>query len=312
MGWFDEQIKCRKQNDNDVFADSFINIASAVMGKRIFDALNDDCTVTKNAIDEILKYYHVKTREIPDSIRDMNEQLEYLMRPYGIMRRKVFLSNGWYKDAIGAMLGQMKEDGHIVALIPSGSGYSYTDFRTGKKVRINQKNQSLFASEGIAFYKPFPLEEIGIPQLLKYMLDTLRPSDFAAVAVSSLFVSLFGMFVPKLNNILFSTVIDSGSMRLLAAILFFLICVSVSTLLLSSVNYLTIQRINTKMNISVQAAAMMRVLSLPASFFKKYSAGELSSRVEYINSLCSILVTAILSTGFTSLFSLVYISQIFI
>ena len=29
MGWFDEQIKCRKQNDNDVFADSFINIASA-------------------------------------------------------------------------------------------------------------------------------------------------------------------------------------------------------------------------------------------------------------------------------------------
>ena len=57
---------------------------------------------------------------------------------------------------------------------------------------------------------------------------------------------------------------------------------------------------------------MMRVLSLPASFFKKYSAGELSSRVEYINSLCSILVTAILSTGFTSLFSLVYISQIFI
>ena len=312
MGWFDEQIKCRKQNDNDVFADSFINIASAVMGKRIFDALNDDCTVTKNAIDEILKYYHVKTREIPDSIRDMNEQLEYLMRPYGIMRRKVFLSNGWYKDAIGAMLGQMKEDGQIVALIPSGSGYSYTDFRTGKKVRINQKNQSLFASEGIAFYKPFPLEEIGIPQLLKYMLDTLRPSDFAAVAVSSLFVSLFGMFVPKLNNILFSTVIDSGSMRLLAAILFFLICVSVSTLLLSSVNYLTIQRINTKMNISVQAAAMMRVLSLPASFFKKYSAGELSSRVEYINSLCSILVTAILSTGFTSLFSLVYISQIFI
>ena len=26
MGWFDEQIKQRKQNDQDVFTDAFINI----------------------------------------------------------------------------------------------------------------------------------------------------------------------------------------------------------------------------------------------------------------------------------------------
>ena len=32
MGWFDEQIKQRKQNDQDVFTDAFINIAGAVMG----------------------------------------------------------------------------------------------------------------------------------------------------------------------------------------------------------------------------------------------------------------------------------------
>lgn len=47
MGWFDEQIKERKQNDNDIFADSFVNIAGAVMGKRMSDALNDDITVAK-------------------------------------------------------------------------------------------------------------------------------------------------------------------------------------------------------------------------------------------------------------------------
>lgn len=56
---------------------------------------------------------------------------------------------------------------------------------------------------------------------------------------------------------------------------------------------------------------MMRVLSLPAGFFKDYSAGELSSRAQHINSLCSMLVSTVLSTGLTSVFSLVYISQIF-
>ena len=128
MGWFDEQIKQRKQNDNDVFADTFINMAGAIMGKKLSQALNDDRIVTKDAIDEILKYYHVKTRDVPNEIKDMNDTLEFLLRPYGIMRRNVVLSDGWYKDAVGAMLATMKEDGRIVALIPTGlSGYSFFD-----------------------------------------------------------------------------------------------------------------------------------------------------------------------------------------
>ena len=73
MGWFDEQIKQRKQNDNDVFADTFINMAGAIMGKKLSQALNDDRIVIKDTIDEILKYYHVKTRDVPNDIKDMND-----------------------------------------------------------------------------------------------------------------------------------------------------------------------------------------------------------------------------------------------
>ena len=56
---------------------------------------------------------------------------------------------------------------------------------------------------------------------------------------------------------------------------------------------------------------MMRVMSLPAGFFRKYSAGELSSRASQINSLCNMLVSTVFTTGITSVFSLIYISQIF-
>ena len=34
MGWFDEQIKERRQYDDDAFSEAFANMASAVMGKR--------------------------------------------------------------------------------------------------------------------------------------------------------------------------------------------------------------------------------------------------------------------------------------
>lgn len=313
MGWFDEQIKQRKQNDNDVFADSFVNIAGAVMGSKVSAALNDERLLVKNAFDEILKFYHVKTREIPDNIKDRNEQLEYLLRPHGIMRRTVVLSKGWYKDAVGAMLGVRKSDGAVVALIPSGlSGYSFMDEKTGKRVKINRKNQELFEEEAISFYKPLPLKKLGIPDLMRFIPGTLSLSDFVLIGASTLGITLIGMLSPRLNNLLFSAVIESGNYRLLFAITVFMVCVTVSSLLINGVKSLIMARINTKMNISVQAATMSRVMSLPAEFFKNYGSGELSARAQYINSLCNMLVSTVLSTGLTSVFSLVYISQIFV
>ena len=54
------------------------------------------------------------------------------------------------------------------------------------------------------------------------------------------------------------------------------------------------------------------MMSLPAGFFKNYSSGELSARAQCSNSLCEMLVSVALTTGLTSVFSLVYISQIFV
>lgn len=313
MGWFDEQIRQRKQNDDDVFADSFVNMASAVLGSRVTTGLNDGSAAAKSAIDEILKYYHVKSREVPDSIKDTNEQLEYLMRPYGIMRRTVKLENGWYRDAVGAMLGVMKESGRVTALIPAGfSGYCYFDPESGKKIKINRKNQRLFDIEAIAFYKPFPLEKIGLGSVAKYIAETLSPADFALIALATLALSLIGMLSPKLNNLLLATVLPSGSLRLLLSLAVFTVSVSFSSLLISATKEMITARINTKMSVSVQAAAMMRIMSLPADFFKEYGSGDLSSRAAHISSLCNMLVSAVLTTGLASVFSLIYISQIFV
>lgn len=312
MGWFDEQIRDRKKNDDEAFAEAFANMAAAVTGKRVDAALNDDRAVTKDAIDEILKYYHIKSREVPDNISDMNEQLEYLMRPYGIMRRTVKLEGKWYRDAVGAMLGVLKESGRVVALLPSGlSGYSYYDYDTGRKRKINRRNVHLFEEEAIAFYKPFPLKKMSIPSLAKYIVHALSAADLVMIALVTLALSLVGMITPMLNKLLFGRVLMSGSVRLLASIAVFSVCVSISTLLITAVKNMITARIETKLNISVEAATMMRVMSLPADFFKQYSSGELSSRASQVGVLCRMLVSTVLSTGLTSLFSLIYISQIF-
>ena len=312
MGWFDEQIRERKQYDDEAFSEAFANMASAVMGKRISAAVSNDRRAAKDAIDDILKHYHIKSREIPDSISDVNEQLEYLLRPYGIMRRTVRLEDGWYRDAIGAMLGFFRESGKAVALIPGGlSGYTYFDPETGRRKRIDRKNQHLFGEEAIVFYKPFPLKKLSLSALAGYIVRTLSTSDYVMIALATLALSLLGMLSPMISQLLFAQVLPSGSVRLLVAMAVFSVCVSVSVLLVTAVKNMLQARIETKLSVSVDAAAMMRIMSLPADFFKPYSAGELAERASQISVLCKMLASAVLSTGFTSLFSLIYISQIF-
>ena len=146
---------------------------------------------------------------------------------------------------------------------------------------------------------------------MRYIVHTLSVSDFVMVGIATLAVTLIGLLTPKLTNLMFSDVLDSGSVRVLISLAVFMVCVSASSIIAGGIKTLLLARVSTKTDLAVQAASMMRVLSLPAGFFKDYSAGELSSRAQHINSLCSMLVSTVLSTGLTSVFSLVYISQIF-
>ena len=59
MSWFESQIQKRRSSDQQLLEDSFVRIAGVVLGEREAEKFNDDRIVTQNAIDEILKYYHV-------------------------------------------------------------------------------------------------------------------------------------------------------------------------------------------------------------------------------------------------------------
>lgn len=313
MGWFDEQVRQRIENDQAAFQDAFTQMAGAVIGGRASAALGAGGKRAENAIQEILNYYHIKPQKLPGNLKDLNEQLEYLMRPSGVMRRQVTLEKGWYKDAIGPMLGTRTDDGSVVALIPSGfSGYRFFDETLGKYRKLSRRTEGLIAKDAICFYKPFPLKKLTLADLSRYLVESLSLSDFVLVGLSTLAVTLVGMLTPRLNSILFSTVIQSGNLQLLWAITVFFLCVSAASLFLNAVRTLLMARINTKLDLSVQAATMMRILSLPADFFKQFSSGELSSRTHQITTLTSTLANTLLSTGLTSLFSLSYLGQIFV
>ncbi len=312
MGWFDEQIKKRVKKDNELFSDAFIDMSSVVMGsKTLADSLDEQSKQAHNAINVILRYYHITPQEVPLSITAVCDQLDYLLRPTGIMRRDITLTGKWYKDGIGPLLATTNDD-RVIALIPGKtSGYRFFDADIGKYVRVTAKNCGKINPEALCFYKPFPLRKLTEKDLFTYFAETLSFSDYTMVIISSLLAGLIGMFLPYVNSIIFGTVIDTAQMSVFFAAMTLLLGTSVSILLINVVKTLVISRVNTKLSVAAESAAMMRILSLPADFFKEYSSGDLANRLDKIKTLCQSISSLVFSGGLTVLFSLVYGFQIF-
>ncbi|MBR1497788.1 MAG: ATP-binding cassette domain-containing protein [Oscillospiraceae bacterium] len=312
MGWFGNQIEERREADRRQLEDAFVRVAGVVMGRRGAERIGDGRAITKNAIDEILKYYHLRPVELPEDIKGPEEQLAYCLRPYGMMWRKVELTKGWYRDAYGPMLAFRRDGGMPAALLPgSVSGYYFRDGETGRRVRLDAKTEALFETGAICFYRPLPLRKIGIADLVLYMKRCVTMRDMAYVILAAFAISGVGLLVPRITRALTGPVLASGRTNALLGAAVCLLCVSLSAQLLNSVRTLLTKRLETKTELGVQASMMMRLLSLPASFFRQYSAGELKSRSMSVNQLCSLLMNFVLTAGLTSLSSLLYVTQIF-
>ena len=313
MSWFDEQLRTRKEADDSGLEESIDSIAQAVMGKKLIAAL-DKTEQARSVAEEILKYYHLRGAELPENerLKTLEEQLEYLLRPHGILYRGVELEKRWYRNASGPMVGRQKKDGAPVVLLPWGfAGYVYRDPDTGKRVHLNRRSEALLETEALCFYKPLPQKALTVADLLLFAVGQCTAWDLILYVGSIAIASLLGLVAPRLTGLLFGTVLESGSARVLLALASFMICYSVSQTLYGVFQELVNCRITAKQSMGVQAAVMNRLMSLPVTFFRKYSSGEMQQRAGYVQALCSILLGTVGTACLSSAFSLVNLGQVF-
>lgn len=309
MGWFESQIHERRANDDALLDRAMRDLSAAVTGKRPGTSADDGRTAS-DAVDAVLAYYGVRPTELPRGVTGLRDIVDYQLRPTGIRYRTVRLPKGWYKDAIGALLATTT-DGVPVALVPQRGGYCFVDPATGSKVRVNERSAVRLSDEAYCFYRPLPLKELAVRDILVYMFRCLDAADYVLVALATLAATLLGMLLPAVNQVLFGPVVESGRAGLLLPIVALLLGATVSQALIGGVKSLVLSRIDTKLSVAVEAAAMMRVLSLPAAFFKQYASGDLASRLTSIRAIAAMIENIVLNTALTSVFSLAYIGQVF-
>ena len=299
---FDEQLNTRKSGDDMMFETAFSDLLSIIYKQpHVQEADIGD------AVGEILFHLGLRVPEVPDTIRDPEARIEYMIRPTGVMRRRIELKGEWWKDSVDPFFGCTAE-GEPIALLPGKVGGYYYHDKEGKKVKISKKNAKDIGEDAFCFYKPFALKKLRLVDLALFMLKNLRITDFVYVMLISLLVSLLGLATPYVNSQLYGTVIPSGIKTNILAVGFLLAGTAIGAMLFGLARSLILTRFS-MLFVRVQNATMMRVLSLPVTFFKDYGAGEVASRMGSLTSLCQTISNTFMSTGLTALFSFVYLFQ---
>lgn len=306
---FDEQLNTRQNTDQKMLEGAFDDLVSILGIDTGSEQAWEKEQAARGAIEEIFSALGIKVPAIPENITEMPRQLEYMLSPSGVMRRRVELKGNWWSDAVGALLGSTV-DGDVISLLPSGfAGYRYRDPGTGRIIKINKNTAKDIESDAFCFYRPLPAKKLRLLDLGRFTLESISQADIVFVIGASLLVSLLGMFLPFMNKQIFDSVIPSGTKGDILPVAVLLVGAAIGSILFGITRSIILTRFSDKINLAVQSAAMMRVLSLPAAFFRDYSAGELSSRVMSISTLCNMLSNTVMTAGLTALFSFVYIFQ---
>lgn len=307
---YSEKFRERKLNDEALLEQSYLAIADAVLGKRFAEAFRSADSRAHTAIEEVFRCLKTEVPDIRKLSHDPEEALAQYCRPAGIQYRTVRLSGAWYRSAFGAMLGQTK-DGSIVALIPRlTGGYGFYDYTQNKEVHVNSRTAKLLEEDAVFFYKPLPARPIGLKDLLLYATESLTPMDRLIPLALTLVITFLMSLTPVLHRFLLGEVIAEGRPELLVSTLIFLASLTLTAALIGSIRTVRATRVSTKITLQLEAATMMRLLSLPARFFRSWSAGELAQRAGYIAELCNNLFEGVFGGVFTTICSFAYLGSV--
>ena len=304
MGWFSDQIKQRKENNQKAFENSFMDLAG----------LNDsEAKINRDnfIVSQLTKYFDYPDINLPQGLNTLEEKVEYTMKVTGILARKIELTGTWSIENRDPLLVFTKNNKIPILMIPKGSsGYYSVSFATGKRFRNTSNISKKLRSEAYAFYKPLPNHRLTLKEYLKYFRKSVRPIDLVGVLLMSLFVTAFGMLTPYITEKLTGQVVNDKDMTLFIMMTLFLIGAGIGFTLIRAAQAFVNSRVGIKIEKTMQETTMMRMLSLPPSFFRKYSTGALSSRFNSVLNLSNIIFNGVFLTLISAVMSLAYMTQI--
>ena len=311
MGIFEEQLRERLKRDDAELSHSIDDVIDSLRGKSRYHADGTSMENLRHELELICQFYKVEIPSEFHDTKDVNEFIDYMTHPSGIMHRRVMLEGNWWKDCDGALLAVTKDKGEFCALLPRKTGgYSFWNTSSGAREKLTSKHKDMFEKEALCFYEPLPEEVKNGKQLLFFLFKHIAIFDYAIVLLATLLATLLGMMTPYISGIIFSRLIPSGKTDIVFTTAILLLITVLAAYIMSVVRTGTLERIKNRMENVVQNALMSKLMHLPPRFFQRKSAGGLATIITYLDRLPMVIADVLLGPFITAVFSFAYVIQI--
>lgn len=229
------------------------------------------------------------------------DPLDAIARASRIRIRRVTLSGEWWKRDCGPLLAQTAdEERRPLALVRDKKlRYHVFDPVSGKRQRLTRRTAAGLAHEAVMLYRPLPDGKLKLTDLFKFSVGN-RERDLAVVVLTGVAATLLGMITPQATAILMDQAIPDANEPFLLQIGAGLLAAAFGATVFQLSQGILLQRIGIGSEGDSQAALWDRLLRLRPSFFRKYSSGDLESRVMAVNEVGRELSGATLSSLFAS------------
>ena len=250
-----------------------------------------------SAVAQDLNYeINIDTRASLTSLSDAQD----FFRRAGLRVRQIRLLRGWSKQNLGPLMVQRSGDSAIEALVWDAGHYRARD---GASVR--EAGETSFGKHALAVSAPLPARVTGMFSFALYLLPSLQ-RDAGTALVAGAGAALVGAVTPLVTGWLFAEVVPANMVTVLLAVGLALLVSNFVAASFSVAKSLSLLRIAGRSGLVTAAAVTDKLLRLPPSFFREFTAGDLNQRIAGIDQLRQLVTGMLISATMTLVFSLFY------
>lgn len=243
--------------------------------------------------------------------KNLEDHIHNICLSSQIYYRRINLKGRWDESNAIPLLAFYGKDQKPVVLLPHTSvGYRMIDPETGKSQKVRDQVASQILPFGYMFYRQLPDHQLSFKNLLSFSV-WYRGRDWISFIILVLCGTLASLSFPLITSYLFDVVIPNHNITLFFEMALAAILITCATLVFNFSRESIILRLEGLTDHDLEMAVWQRLISLPMSFFRKYSIYDLFTFTSAISSMRQVLSSHVLLVLLNSIFASLFLGLMF-
>lgn len=247
--------------------------------------------------------------------------VQEIARAAHLVCREITLDIDWYQSDCGVVIAMLSEETkkgqksyhelRPIVCYQKGNRYYYYDFAAQKEHKLKKEQADRFEPKAYSIRRTLPNKKLNRKDIVSFVRKSIKGWDIAYLTALSALCTVIGVLLPKLNQLIYDEYIPMGDRDLLKQICFVIAACMIGKVFISIAKTIQEYRVPARAGYEMQDAVYQRIFELPETFFRNFDSAELANRVAGVSGIVNLLLTKVLTNGFTLVLSLFYWFQMY-